>query len=331
MDTGHDARETPLRRALRRDRWRRASATPPAGDDPVARALAEAVAAALPGRPLPRVPAPRGATAERDLRRTIEALRRHGWTALHGLHRPGHRGATIDHVLVGPGGIVVVDIDTAAREVPRTGGTSADRRPVPPGLAALVEDVASVAALVAPHHRTTVTALVCPSGESLEVSTAPGAVTVVGRERLAAHLVGLPPRLTPFDVADAARRLGRELGGRLSPELLTTAALDQLPVGGTADPRDTRLTGTRGSRARRAAATSARPAARATAPSRSPAGAVVLDLVALLLVVGLVLALWVDPHVLAAAGSSVGDFVASWVVPESLLPGAVDVGAAPPG
>jgi hypothetical protein len=330
MGTGHDARETPLRRALRRDRWRRASATPPAGDDPVARALAEAVAAALPGRPLPRIPAPRGANAERDLRRTIETLRRHGWTSLHGLHRPGHRGATIDHVLVGPGGIVVVDIDTAAREVPRTGGTSADRRPVPPGLAALVEDVASVAALVAPHHRTTVTALVCPSGESLEVSTAPGAVTVVGRERLAAHLVGLPPRLTPFDVADAARRLGRELGGRLSPELLTTAELDQLPVGGTADPRDTRLSGTRGSRARRAAAaTSERPPGRATAPARSHARAVVLDLVALLLVAGLVLALWVDPQVIAAAGSSFGDFVASWFVPESLLPG--DGGAAPPG
>jgi Nuclease-related domain len=50
----------------------------------------------------------RGAAGERRTARLLAPLQRHGWAVLHDLAIPGS-AANIDHLVVGPGGVVVID------------------------------------------------------------------------------------------------------------------------------------------------------------------------------------------------------------------------------
>jgi hypothetical protein len=50
----------------------------------------------------------RGAAGERRTARILAALERHGWAVLHDLAIPGSQ-ANIDHLVVGPGGVFVID------------------------------------------------------------------------------------------------------------------------------------------------------------------------------------------------------------------------------
>ncbi len=60
-------------------------------------------------RPSPNTRAwQRGALGERRTAQLLAGLERQGWTVLHDLAIPGS-AANIDHLLIGPGGVVVVD------------------------------------------------------------------------------------------------------------------------------------------------------------------------------------------------------------------------------
>jgi hypothetical protein len=50
----------------------------------------------------------RGAAGERHTARLLDPLERHGWAVLHDLGIPGSR-ANLDHLLIGPGGVFVID------------------------------------------------------------------------------------------------------------------------------------------------------------------------------------------------------------------------------
>jgi Nuclease-related domain len=50
----------------------------------------------------------RGAAGERRTARLLRQLERHGWAVLHDLALPGSR-ANIDHLVIGPGGVFVID------------------------------------------------------------------------------------------------------------------------------------------------------------------------------------------------------------------------------
>ena len=50
----------------------------------------------------------RGATGERRTARLLAPLERHGWAVLHDLAIPG-TAANIDHLVIGPGGVAVID------------------------------------------------------------------------------------------------------------------------------------------------------------------------------------------------------------------------------
>jgi hypothetical protein len=50
----------------------------------------------------------RGAAGERRTARLLAPLERHGWAVLHDLAVPGS-AANIDHLVIGPGGVVVID------------------------------------------------------------------------------------------------------------------------------------------------------------------------------------------------------------------------------
>jgi hypothetical protein len=58
-----------------------------------------------------------GAVGERVVAEKLSELVPRGWYVLHDVHWPGRPKANLDHVLVGPGGVVVVDAKNWTGEV----------------------------------------------------------------------------------------------------------------------------------------------------------------------------------------------------------------------
>lgn len=155
-------------------------------------------------------------------RRALAEAEAAGWTVLHDLHRPGSTDATVEHVAVGPGGVVVVETLRWTGEVTVHDGTLRHRgygRTA--DVAALADAAGAVTALLAPPHRRAVLAVVSLAGRDLDAAAVRGGATAVGEPQLAAHLTGLPRLFTPEDVTLVAEYLAAELGGAASPEQLT--------------------------------------------------------------------------------------------------------------
>ncbi len=165
-----------------------------------------------------------GAEGERLVAVALESLSRYGWTALHDLHWPGRPKANLDHVALGPGGVVLVDAKNWSGDVTAVDGrlrqNGYDRTSQVESVATAVADLV---AQLAPNHRSAVRGVVCLASQDLEPSSFPLGVTVVGRAQLPAFLASLPPRLSPFDVADIGRFLEGRLGGATSPGVAATS------------------------------------------------------------------------------------------------------------
>lgn len=152
-----------------------------------------------------------GAEGERLVAHTLGALERFGWTLLHDVRQPDRQLANIDHVAVGPGGVVVIDAKNWTGTVTTEGGVLRQN-----GYARTKEtdavglQAASVAALLRPEHRTATRGALTTVAHDVEPVQI-GPTTVVGRAQLGPWLLSLPPRLTPFDVAVIATVLDREL------------------------------------------------------------------------------------------------------------------------
>lgn len=153
-----------------------------------------------------------GADGERQVAQTLTHLQRYGWVALHDVHWPGRPRANIDHIAVGPGGIVVVDAKnwtgqvTVRDGVLRQNGYRRDEQT--DGVAAAT---GAIAALLEPSHRTATRGMVCLTAQEQEPVALPSGVVVVGRSWLPEALASLPPRLSPYEVADIARYLADRL------------------------------------------------------------------------------------------------------------------------
>lgn len=155
-------------------------------------------------------------------RRALAEAEAAGWTVLHDLHRPGSTDATVEHVAVGPGGVVVVETLRWTGEVTVHDGTLRHRgygRTA--DVAAVAAAAGAVTALLAPPHRRAVLAVVALAGRDLDPAAVRGGATAVGEPQLAAHLTGLPGVFTPEDVTLVTEYLAAELGGAASPEQLT--------------------------------------------------------------------------------------------------------------
>lgn len=168
-----------------------------------------------------------GAEGERLVAQTLGFVERYGWTALHDVHWPGRPQANIDHIAIGPGGVVVIDAKNWTGDVAVTNGVlrqngySRARE-----TSAAADATAAVAARLAPAHRMSARSVLCLVAQDVE-TTRIEATDVVGRSTLTEYLVHLPQRLSAFDVADIARHLHRELAGAKSPEAITSAYLDR--------------------------------------------------------------------------------------------------------
>lgn len=171
-----------------------------------------------------------GAEGERLVAETLATLGRYGWMALHDLHWPGRPLANLDHVAIGPGGVVVIDAKhwsgTVTAENGRLTQNGYDRSAQVSGVA---DAVAALASLFRPEHRSAVSGAVCLVAQDAAPEGGDLGVTIVGRAHLPAHLASLPQRLSPYDVADIGRHLSAVLGQKTSPDVLTTAAFDRPP------------------------------------------------------------------------------------------------------
>lgn len=216
-------------------------------------------------RRAPQTPSPRDTTARREAhdaevlcraraarrtwsvsaqgRRLIASDLRHveqdGWVVLHDLQWPGRQHAHIDHVAIGPGGVVVVETENWSGEVTATEGTlRQDGHRRDPSATEVSDAAADLTALLAPQHRTGVRAVLCLAAHDQAPTPVAGA-TVLGRRQLAAYLHSLPPRLPATDIADIAERLGRQLGTpepTHTPEPTVTAVPRRLDDRQTARP-----------------------------------------------------------------------------------------------
>lgn len=154
-----------------------------------------------------------GAEGERIVAETLDLLRPYGWTVLHDVRWPGRQRANLDHVAIGPGGVVVVDAKNWSGNVRMTGSTLwHGGYPATAKVTGVTDAAAAITVLLAPQHRTAVRGVLCLVGQEQEPVVADGGSTVLGRWQLPHHLLSLPVRLTVFEVAEIAGFLQHELG-----------------------------------------------------------------------------------------------------------------------
>ena len=144
----------------------------------------------------------RGAAGERRTARLLVPLERHGWAVLHDLAVPGSR-ANLDHLLIGPGGVFVIDSKhyRGRLQLDPSGRLWHGRYPLAPTLRA-VSFEADRAAQVLPDPGMAVVPIVAVHGAQIpwgKVVTQ--GVPVVSARRLPSMLRALPAVLGPERVA----------------------------------------------------------------------------------------------------------------------------------
>ncbi|MCO4275275.1 NERD domain-containing protein [Pseudarthrobacter sp. HLT3-5] len=153
-----------------------------------------------------------GAVGERLVADSLSGLIPHGWYLLNDVHWPGRPKANLDHVLVGPGGVVVVDAKNWTGEVRVSAGVLwqgrfARTQSVDGALA----QCAAVASVLAPPHRRFVRPLICLAGQPGLFGITNSDVAVVGADRVVGAVLALPPVLNQQTVVGLYAHLGEQL------------------------------------------------------------------------------------------------------------------------
>ena len=135
----------------------------------------------------------------------LEPLERHGWAVLHDLAVP-RRQANIDHLVIGPGGVFVIDSKQyrGRLQLDGSGGLWHGRYPLTPTLQA-VSFEADQAAVVLSDPGMAVVPIVAVHGAQVPWGkVVVNGVPVVSARRLPSMLCALPAVLGPERVADLA-------------------------------------------------------------------------------------------------------------------------------
>lgn len=181
-----------------------------------------------------------GADGERRTGEVLAQLEPAGWMVMHDLHWPGRPYANIDHIVIGPTGVFVIDSKNWSGNVEVRGGVLRQngyaRTAECEGVAAAA---AAVCAYLEPQHRSIVVAVLCLVDRPTP-SMQPQHARVLGLDDLAAALVRGTARLTTTEVATIAGYLRGLLDGPRSPELKTTAALSAAGTAPREQPRSHR-------------------------------------------------------------------------------------------
>jgi hypothetical protein len=147
----------------------------------------------------------RGAEGERRTARLLGPLERHGWAVLHDLAVPRSQ-ANIDHLVIGPGGVFVIDSKQyrGRLQLDPTGRLWHGRYPLAPALQAVTFE-ADQAALVLPDPDVVVVPILAIHGTQVPWGkVVADGVPVVAARRLPSMLRQLPAVLGPERIANLA-------------------------------------------------------------------------------------------------------------------------------
>ncbi|HEU4668959.1 MAG TPA: NERD domain-containing protein [Arthrobacter sp.] len=165
-----------------------------------------------------------------------------GWYVLNDVHWPGRPKASLDHVLVGPGGVVVVDSKNWTGEVRVASGVLWQGRYArTQAVEGALAQCAAVASVVAPPHRRLVRPLICMATQPDLFGVTNSDVAVAGTGRVVGAIEALPPVLDQQAVAGLYEHLGQELTHEQEPGI---TALRSVPPGTVVPPGGTPLSGT---------------------------------------------------------------------------------------
>ncbi|MDR6414581.1 nuclease-related domain-containing protein [Pseudarthrobacter sulfonivorans] len=153
-----------------------------------------------------------GAVGERVVADRLSLLMPHGWYLLHDVHWPGRPKANLDHVLVGPGGVVVVDAKNWTGEVRVSAGVLWQGRFArTQSVEGALAQCAAVASVLAPPHRRFVRPLICLAGQPDVFAITSADVAVAGADRVVDAVLALPPVLDQQTVVGLYAHLGQLL------------------------------------------------------------------------------------------------------------------------
>lgn len=153
-----------------------------------------------------------GAAGERLVADRLSQLIPRGWYVLHDVHWPGRPKANLDHVLVGPGGIVVVDAKNWTGEVRVSSGVLwQGRYSRTQSVEGALAQCAAVASVLAPPHRRLVRPLICMAAQPDLFGITSSDVAVAGVDRVVAAVTALPAVLDQQTVVGLYAHLGQML------------------------------------------------------------------------------------------------------------------------
>lgn len=165
---------------------------------------------------------------ERGVDAVLAGLGADGWLTVTDVAWPGRPLGLLDRVLVGPGGVVVLEVHRPV-PAPRRAFRRTGRPRTPDARERAAAAAGAISAVLAPAHRTAVRALVCrtehltdaavPRDDAADATGTP----LVHRAQLADHLLALPHRLTAAEVDGLAALLATHQGPQVH-DVVTTAA-----------------------------------------------------------------------------------------------------------
>jgi len=180
-----------------------------------------------------------GAPCERLVADKLSELIPHGWYVLHDVHWPGRPKANLDHVLVGPGGVVVVDAKNWTGEVRVSSGVLwQGRYSRTLAVEGALAQCAAVASVLEPPLRRFARPMICMSAQPDVFGITSSDVAVAGTERVVDAILALPRALDQDSVVGLYVRLGEQLtqeqgeGLSLLPPADKSPA-DKSPAGGS--------------------------------------------------------------------------------------------------
>jgi Nuclease-related domain len=172
-----------------------------------------------------------GAAGERSAADRLSLLIPGGWFLLHDVHWPGRPLANLDHVLVGPGGVVVVDSKNWTGDVGlKDGMLRQNGYTRQPAVESALGQAAAVAALLPAPHRHLVRCIICLVGQPEFSGVTASGVEVLGMDRVVARVMELPAALDQPTVVGLYSHLGQQLTQPQQPTQPRLLAQPRVPV-----------------------------------------------------------------------------------------------------
>ncbi len=248
-----------------------------------------------------------GAEGEQATGIVLDSLRSEGWTVLNDVRWPGRTFANIDHIAVGPGGIVVIDTKNWSGRVDvrdetlRQNGHRREREVASAGEAAI-----AVVALLPADLQSVVRPVICLARDEWVDATARG-VLITSTASLANYLRGLGQVLTATEVGRAVQALERSLIPRASA--VAPSAAHSVPQTVTFPPQ-------RSTKRRQSSQNSRRPAGRGARKSKRKQQSLVPLVLALAVLLLFIFAPATYRSTLEWLSETIGGVVADAVIPE---------------